>query len=321
MPRVFHLVINPKALEFYADIVDYVTKLKYFQYLFVCEHFGQDTKHYHMLLQLSENLPKLSTKKLHGAHIKPKIYGSTQKIKDYIECKDEKHKAEGVTAVVIDEIGEMLKQGGNQLTIGEVVEMTDDEIQELPAIQYNVARNIRKDYKVTKARDFRKDIKVFWIQGPSGVGKTNRAIDMASEWEVRLQTGTDFIKYTNGFYLGTTKLAKVAIYDDFRHSDMKPSEFINMIDYNRHWMNIKGDAMLNNYNCIIITSVQKLARIYGNIPDEPRKQWERRIEVIDLFPPEPVHLGGFPLGYRTDFNQLEEYEVTDDWDDTHVVVK
>ena len=129
MPRVFHLVINPKALEFYADIVDYVTKLKYFQYLFVCEHFGQDTKHYHMLLQLSENLPKLSTKKLHGAHIKPKIYGSTQKIKDYIECKDEKHKAEGVTAVVIDEIGEMLKQGGNQLTIGEVVGMTDDEIK------------------------------------------------------------------------------------------------------------------------------------------------------------------------------------------------
>eukprot|EP00833_Pecoramyces_ruminatium_P004233 jgi/Orpsp1_1/1178265/evm.model.c7180000064620.1 len=84
-------------------------------------------------------------------------------------------------------------------------------------------------------------------------------------------------------------------------------------------MNIKGDSMLNNYNCIIITSIQKLQRIYGNVPDELRKQWERRIEVIDMFPPEPVHLGGYPLGYRTFFNQLEEYEVTDDWDSTRTI--
>ena len=28
-------------------------------------------------------------------------------------------------------------------------------------------------------------------------------------------------------------------------SYMKPSEFINLIDYNKHWMNIKGDSVLN----------------------------------------------------------------------------
>ncbi|OUM70106.1 hypothetical protein PIROE2DRAFT_56985 [Piromyces sp. E2] len=296
MPRIFHIVINPKSLEFYEDIKRYVMGLKYFQYLLVCEHIGQAEQHYHMLLQLNDNLPKLSVKKMHGAHIIPKTYGSTKKIVEYVKAEDE---AAGVTAVLIDEEGKLLRQGGNQLTIGEVIDLTEDDVRELPAIQYNVVRNIRRDYTVTHARDFRKEVKVFWIQGPSGVGKTNKAMEIASEWEITLGTGTDFIKYINNFYLGTTKLARIAIYDDFRCSDMKPAEFINLIDYNKHWMNIKGDAILNNYNVIIITSIQKLERIYGNVPDEPRRQWERRIEVINMFPPERVHLGGLDQNFLT----------------------
>ncbi|ORX53748.1 hypothetical protein BCR36DRAFT_246371, partial [Piromyces finnis] len=130
----------------------------------------------------------------------------------------------------------------------------------------------------------------------------------------------DFIKFIGGFYLGVTKMARVAIYDDFRDSHMKPSEFINLIDYNKHWMNIKGSAMLNDYLCVIITSVQKFSKIYRNVDDEPRTQWERRVEVIDMFPPERVSIGGLPVGYRTDFNRLENYEIHDNVDDTNVIV-
>lgn len=319
MPNVFHIVINPKALEFYADIKKYVMGLKYFQYLHVVEHIGQDTKHYHMLLQLSKSMPKLSVKKLCGAHVQPKKFGSTQDMKDYIDCKDDKHKEEGVTAVLIDEEGEMLRQGGNY-TVEYLKNMREEDSGELPAVFYNTYKKIKRDTKLTRARDFRKSVKVYWIQGPSGVGKTNKAIDIATEFEDLHNCGTDFIKFVNGFYLGTTATARIAIYDDFRDSHMKPSEFINLIDYNKHWMNIKGDSILNEYLVIIITSVQRLSKIYRNVDDEPRTQWERRVEIINMFPPERINIGGLPVGYRTDFNQLEEYEVTDDWDSTRVVI-
>ncbi len=72
---------------------------------------------------------------------------------------------------------------------------------------------------------------------------------------------------------------------------MKPVEFINFIDYNKQLMNTKGGNKRNNYELIIITSVQKLEDIYKNIIyPEPRKQWERRVQVIDLYKKESIKL-------------------------------
>lgn len=318
--RNFLITINEKSLEFYADILEYLKNLASFQYLICCEHIGQDNKHYHLYVQYN-NTKRLAVSKLYGAHI-DKCYGSAQQNISYVKAEDQKHKDLGVTAVLIDEEGEPKLKGGNY-TVGFLRECEDP--YEIPGNLYNCYKNIRRDFSVNRARDFRKNVKVYWIQGPSGVGKTNKAIDIATEFEDANNCGTDFIKYCNGFYLGTTRTARVCIYDDFRDSHMKPSEFINLIDYNKHWLNIKGDCILNEYLCIIITSVQKLSKIYRNVDDEPRLQWERRIEVIDMFPPELVHIGGYPVGYRTDFNDLENYElteheVTDDWDSTRVVI-
>jgi len=86
----------------------------------------------------------------------------------------------------------------------------------LPATLYNCYKKIKRDSTVVRAKDFRKNVKVYWIQGPSGVGKTNKAIEIATEFEDIHDCGTDFIKYVYGFYLGTTTTARVAIYDDFR---------------------------------------------------------------------------------------------------------
>ena len=280
----------------------------------VTEHFGQENQHYHIYVQYS-NSKRLSINRLKGAHVE-KCYGSAQQNIAYLKAEDTKHRSRGITAAIIYESGEPVYKGGN-FTVGYLKECEDPN--EIPAMLYNTYKKIRADTKVTRARDFRKNVKVFWIQGPSGVGKTNKAIDIATEWEDTLNCGTDFIKFVNGFYLGLTATSRVAIYDDFRDSHMKPSEFINLIDYNKHWMNIKGDCMLNNYNVIIITSVQRFSKIYRNVDDEPRTQWERRVEVIDMFPPERSYVGGLPVGYVTDFNQFENYSVTDN-DDLHVVI-
>jgi len=177
-----------------------------------------------------------------------------------------------------------------------------------------------KNNRPMKVREKRKSVKVYYIQGPSGVGKTNKAMDIAEEFEESWNTFTDWLKYKNGFYSGVTGEAKIAIYDDFRPSDMKAKEFVNFIDYNKHNMNVKGSGFINNYNLIIITSVIKLSTIYRNIEaDEPRKQWERRIEVIDMFPPEQIHIGGLPVGYRTDFNDFS-YTLSDPSDNLDVVL-
>ena len=59
---------------------------------------------------------------------------------------------------------------------------------------------------------------------------------IAEGFEDSWDCGIEMVKYVNGFYLGTTSTAKIAIEDDFRDSPMKPSEFIILIDYNKHWM-------------------------------------------------------------------------------------
>ena len=64
---------------------------------------------------------------------------------------------------------------------------------------------------------------------------------------------------------------------------MRASEFINLIDYRRQNMNVKGATVVNNLERIIITSVQHPETIYSGLEDqEPRKQWLRRMEIIDL---------------------------------------
>lgn len=63
------------------------------------------------------------------------------------------------------------------------------------------------------------------------------------------------VKFNGQFWMGVSEGTGCAVYDDFRASHMKPSEFINFIDYNVHNLNVKGGQIKNKYNLIIITSV------------------------------------------------------------------
>lgn len=314
--RNFLLTLNLTTLEFYRDIIDYLKGLSQFQYLLCCEHIGQENKHYHVYVQYN-NTKRLNTKKLHGAHIE-KCFGSAQQNIDYCKCLDKKHKEAGIISLLIEEYGEPKFKGGN-FSVKDLKNM--DNPDELPAILYNTYLRIKKHTNGLRVKDISKNVTVYWIQGPSGIGKTNKAKEIAAEFEEQHDCDIDLIKFTNGFYLGTTDNAKSAIYDDFRDTHMSASEFINLVDYNKHYMNIKGDSRLNNYELIIITSVQRLSDIYRNMKDtEPKKQWERRINVINLYPPEEINIGGYPIGYKTNFNQLEEYEVTDHWDGLRTIL-
>lgn len=127
--------------------------------------------------------------------------------------------------------------------------------------------------------DFRKEVKVYYIEGPSGAGKTEKAKEIIRNSGYHKLS---LAKCENGFWNGVGSNRDVCLYDDFRDSHMKASEFVNFIDYNRHRMNIKGSSCMNDYKLIIITSVQSLDDIYKSCYGEPRKQWERRVERIKL---------------------------------------
>lgn len=92
------------------------------------------------------------------------------------------------------------------------------------------------------------------------------------------------------------------------------------IDYRTYNLNIKGGSVKNKYELIIFTSVQKLSSVYKNVEEyERREQWERRINLIDLYPPERVHIGGLPVGYRTNFNNFDSFSLENN-DGSHTIV-
>lgn len=155
---------------------------------------------------------------------------------------------------------------------------------ELDWKQYNTWQRIHDNDEID-IEDMTKEVACYYISGPSGVGKTERAKQIIREHKEKYGTKVSMVKYQNGFWLNVGSNRNIALYDDFRDSHMPASEFINFIDYNKHPMNMKGTSCTNDYKLIIITSVQPLERIYSNLYGEPRQQWIRRITEIRIEDP------------------------------------
>ena len=147
--------------------------------------------------------------------------------------------------------------------------------------QYNTYRKIHENDEID-VEDMIKEVVVYYISGPSGAGKTERAKQIIREHKEKYGSKVSIVKYESNFWHGVGSNRNIALYDDFRDSHMKPSEFINFIDYNKHYMNVKGGNCLNDYKLIIITSVQPLETIYSGVSGEPKKQWLRRITEIRI---------------------------------------
>ena len=184
----------------------------------------------------------------------------------------------------IVEMGNMPCDNGQHLTYREAININEENLQELSLASALMVKKIQAiDSESTKIKldDWHKDVKVTYICGPSGIGKSLKAVEILKNEGVK---EVSIVKFENHFYHGVTDGKGVAIYDDFRDSHMKASEFINFIDYNKHKMNVKNGSVMNNFTRIVITSVQKPDELYRFMDEEPKKQWLRRIEVINLFP-------------------------------------
>lgn len=160
-------------------------------------------------------------------------------------------------------------------------DLKDEDSDDIPPYLYSAYSKYKNKPKPIKTSEWMKSIKVYYISGPSGIGKSTKAHELMVQNNIE---EFDEITYDNGFYIGATNNCKCCVFDDFRDSRMKPDEFIRFIDYRRHTMNIKGGQLLNNYELIIITSIKPLDKIYNKVSDEQKEQWIRRIEYIDLTP-------------------------------------
>lgn len=280
--KCLFITVNEKSLLKYSDIRAYLQRSKQMNYYLCVEHIGQENKHYHILVQYTNNL-QCAISKMNGAHIETCQHPA--KAKEYCLCKDNKHMKAGITAVIIEEIGELRTNETTRFkTIKQVKEMSREDRDELPIQYKRIIDNMNEEEDNNfDIENIKKDIEVYYIQGESGCGKTERAKQIVRDNKEKYGTKVNMVKFDNNFYLGIGT-ADIAIYDDFRDSHMKASEFVNFIDYNIHLMNIKGGSKQNKYKLIIITSIQRLDEIYNKIGTEPKKQWIRRIKLIDMYP-------------------------------------
>ena len=164
-------------------------------------------------------------------------------------------------------------------TVKELKEINDPSL--LDWKQYNTWHKIHENDEID-VDEWKKEVEVFYISGPSGSGKTEKAKDIIRNKKSKYGSKLSLVKFDGNFWHGVKSEGVICVYDDFRDSHMKASEFINFIDYNIQLMNVKGGTVKNNYKLIIITSIQPMNQIYRNMNGEPRKQWERRIHEIVL---------------------------------------
>lgn len=269
VPKARRYLLTLNEPERYQMLKERLTGLKSFRYLLSAKEKAPTTGHEHIHIYVVFN-NSISLKNVEGAHIDI-CRGSHKAVKNYVEKDGD----------IIDSIGEEPHQGRSH-TVEELSEIkTFQEAKELPAYLLKAWQNVQSmDLSMTKKDVYKPEKEIVYIWGDSNTGKTKHVYDLLND-----EDRFDRVKHENGFWIGVSQShdVKIAWYDDFRDNHMKPSEFINFIDYYSNPMNIKGGYVLNHYDKIFITSVQDPEEIYAGMKDqEPRRQWLRRMKIIHM---------------------------------------
>ena len=208
----FQLTLNQP--ECFDAVRVYLMSLKAFRYGIACREEAPSTghKHVHIYVQFARSV-RMCIKELLGAHIE-KCRGSPQQNVAYIKKDGD----------IIWETGELVLKGGK--TIDQIKKMSKDERDQLPAIYYNIVQKINtiENNDINIDEIFKDKMEVIYIYGDSGIGKSKKAIEICRE---KGYQKINMVKFINNFWNGVGE-SEACIYDDFRDSDLKASEFINL---------------------------------------------------------------------------------------------
>ena len=263
--RRFQFTLN--EFENYGQLADAIKAKVNFKAMISCKEVAPSTGHVHAHIYALFNQP-VRWRQVCGEHVEI-CKGSHKQNIEYIAKN-----GEIIERVNIDEIRD------TKMTAAEIMKLDFQEAKTTLSLgqylQYNKCKFLEEP--LMKEQMYKPNIKVYYIWGDSGIGKSKYVYDHIPDNEP-----CDRVTYYNGFYSGCYPNHKVCWYDDFRDSDMKPNEFIHFIDYYVNMMNVKGSWMYNRYELIFITSVQDPDSLYKNMTlEEPRKQWMRRLTIINL---------------------------------------
>lgn len=271
--RRFQLTLN--QVDRWDELRNYLESLRSLRYGIACSEDAPTTGHKHIhCFVVFNNMIKLSVDKSAGAHIE-KCRGSDKQNIDYITDDSKTHNK--INNEIIWNYGDEIHQG-HRLSSDEIKKMEPIEIVE--ADPYNAKRllEVKEILTPLNALNWTKNVKVYYLWGQSGIGKSNWIQNKLFELNI---DNYDQIDCSNGFWQGITGLNKVAVYDEFTHESMKPKDFIKFIDYRRQRLNIKGGSKLNDYTMIFIASLED-PEYFVQWHYEDKKQWLRRMEVIHL---------------------------------------
>ena len=269
--RAFQLTLNqPEKLnELLANMKTY----KSLDYYMVSHlESGEETQHehYHIYVHF-KNLIKLNIKKCCGAHIEY-VRGSYNDNLIYFTKQ----------GPLTTEWGEKPHQG-----LKTVKELKEMNIEEVPPQYYRIKKEIDAEEQDESnffemldeiEKDELKAPKIIYITGGTGKGKTYKAYKLALENYEKKDIGKLTLK--NDFFDVINKSAKCFVIEEFRPSQIKASDFLQLTDKYGFRANIKGGFVSLRPEMLIICSIIEPEKIYK---EEINQQFIRRItEIINL---------------------------------------
>lgn len=269
--RAYQLTLNDVSKI--NELKDNIMSYKSLRYLMIgAIEKAPSTGHEHVHIYAYFKTPlKLSIKKCCGAHIEP-TKGTFNDNFEYLT-------KEGPLTF---EWGEKPHQG-----LKTVKELRELDVDEIPPQYYNIKMKLdqkKHDEEVffnmldEIENDNLKAPNIVYITGGTGKGKTYSAYKMALKEFKKEEIGKITLK--NDFFDIVNESAKCYVIEEFRPSQIKASDFLQLTDKYGYRCNIKGGFITLRPEKIIICSIIPPEQIYK---EEVNKQFMRRItERIDL---------------------------------------
>jgi hypothetical protein len=137
-----------------------------------------------------------------------------------------------------------------------------------------------ENYTITGTKPY-----VYWFYGPTGTGKTRKALDMAREFQSQ---GKRVYRHkpTDGFWFDGYGNQQVAILDEVRSESFRFDFLLQILDYDAPGVPIKG-GFSNPFRpevVIITSSMSPMDMYYERQTQDSINQLLRRIDQLVLFP-------------------------------------
>ena len=251
--RAYQFTLNQP--EVYDKLKDILTGLKTMDYLISCREIAPSTGHVHMHVYAHFSQQYRLSQKIRdlGVHIEI-CRGSPKQNIAYIRKEGD----------IIDEIGEEPHQGAR--TVKDLKETSIDCVD--PHL-YRIKKQIDMEQRdLSTFMDMLEEIEkdqlrgpnVIYITGDSGKGKTYGAYKRALKDYPREKIGKLTLK--NDFIDVINEDADCFVIEEFRPSQIKASDFLQLTDKYGYRCNIKGGFATLRPKCLIICSIIPPEQIY-----------------------------------------------------------